>query len=111
MRPSILNEYKLNVTASIKLWLVKHFMGPEAVDAGRAAYYKPHFFGSPYYRLQHKILHAKSIWSKQQREHFAAVTANATQCEFCKVAHAAFAHSSSKNGMALKKAELDNVQD
>ena len=91
MRSAILNHYPPGAVTSLKLWFIRKFLGTEAEDPGRAAFYKPHLFSKSYYRLQHQVLHQKSVWSKQQREYFAAISAARIKCEFCKVTHSAFA--------------------
>ena len=91
MRPSVLNEYRPSLINRFKLLGMRVLFGQSALDAGRAAFYRPESFWKPYYALEHEILRGKSSWSIGERELFAAAASKSVQCRFCTVTHSAFA--------------------
>ena len=47
MRLRVLEEYRPTLVQRLKLWVMKVLFGPTALDAGRAAFYRPESFPRP----------------------------------------------------------------
>lgn len=109
MRPPILDEYRPSFINRIKLVGMRIMFGRSALDAGKAAFYRPEFFPKPYYALQHEALRGSSKWSFGERELFAAVTSTKMECKFCTATHTAFASAGLKQP-GLVESALETVQ-
>jgi uncharacterized peroxidase-related enzyme len=104
MRPRVLDTYRPSLKHRILLWAMKRLLGPSAVDAGRAAYYRPELFPRPFYLLQQLVMHGPSQWSAAERELFAAVTSAHNRCRFCTVAHSSIAAAGLKRPEWVREA-------
>jgi uncharacterized peroxidase-related enzyme len=109
MRPPILNEYRPSFVNRLKLLGMRIMFGRSALDAGRAAFYRPKLFARPYYALQQEALRGSSEWSIGERELFAAITATKIQCRFCSATHCTFASAALRQPELVESA-LENMQ-
>ena len=75
----------------IVLRLVRLMSGRDLPDIMKVRYFRPKFFGKPFFQLTHAVMRGPSEWTVGERELFAAFVSAKNRCQFCISAHDAVA--------------------
>nr|WP_308206134.1 peroxidase-related enzyme [Mycobacterium shinjukuense] len=67
--------------------------GRDVPDIIKVRYYRPRFFGKPFFQLAQAVLRGPSPWTIGERELFAAFVSACNRCQFCATTHQAVASS------------------
>lgn len=71
--------------------LVRLVSGRELADIIKMRYFRPRFFGKPFFRLARAVMRGPSDWTVGERELFAAFVSAQNRCQFCATTHDAVA--------------------
>lgn len=74
--------------------LLRAATGREVPDIIKVRYYRPAFFGKPFFKLAQAVLRGPSPWTIGERELFAAFVSARNRCQFCASTHEAVASAS-----------------
>ncbi|BBX75764.1 peroxidase-related enzyme [Mycobacterium shinjukuense] len=75
------------------LALMRLVTGRDVPDIIKVRYYRPRFFGKPFFQLAQAVLRGPSPWTIGERELFAAFVSACNRCQFCATTHQAVASS------------------
>ena len=71
--------------------LLRWVTGRDVPDIIKVRYYRPRFFGRPFFKLAQALLRGPSPWTIGERELFAAFVSARNRCQFCAATHEAVA--------------------
>ncbi|EPQ78942.1 carboxymuconolactone decarboxylase family protein [Mycobacterium marinum] len=71
--------------------LARFVSGRDIPDIIKVRYYRPRFFGKPFFQLAQALLRGPSPWTIGERELFAAFVSARNRCQFCATTHEAVA--------------------
>ena len=71
--------------------LARRATGRDVPDIIKVRYYRPRFFGKPFFRLAQAVMRGPSPWTIGERELFAAFVSAQNRCQFCATTHEAVA--------------------
>ncbi|OSC40236.1 hypothetical protein [Mycobacterium decipiens] len=71
--------------------LMRQLTGRDVPDIIKVRYYRPRFFGKPFFQLAQALLRGPSPWTIGERELFAAFVSAKNSCQFCATTHEAVA--------------------
>jgi len=63
--------------------LARRLTGRDVPDIIKVRYYRPRFFGKPFFRLAQAVMRGPSPWTIGERELFAAFVSAQNRCQFC----------------------------
>jgi len=71
--------------------LLRLVTGRDVPDIMKMRYYRPQFFGKPFFKLAQAVMRGPSPWTIGERELFAAFVSARNSCQFCATTHEAVA--------------------
>ncbi|VBA59944.1 hypothetical protein LAUMK191_05271 [Mycobacterium attenuatum] len=71
--------------------LLQTVTGRDVPDIIKMRYYRPRFFGKPFFALAQALMRGTSQWTVGERELFAAFVSEQNRCQFCATTHEAVA--------------------
>ena len=71
--------------------LLRLVTGRDVPDIIKVRYYRPRFFGKPFFQLAQVVMRGPSPWTIGERELFAAFVSARNRCQFCATTHEAVA--------------------
>jgi uncharacterized peroxidase-related enzyme len=71
--------------------MLRVLTGRDVPDIIKVRYYRPRFFGKPFFQLAQVVMRGPSPWTIGERELFAAFVSARNSCQFCATTHEAVA--------------------